>query len=368
MCGGVDLRIILWYTGGVKKTSANANKFKKAPRTVGDILLFALVPGLLTLAGVFPVVAVFILPAALPLLYVMYRRFGPYLPLFCIVCYGATSLALDYNVLTVVLSVALLFAFCGIVISMQFAPTQCLIAVTVAATFAVVGFFCGVGIVRGAEGVPVADIAARYVVSERDDRVIAFFARDHYNHEKAPSGEQKLTPEDEGYYAAAVKSFSEWARDEAAYAWYYCIHYGAIFGFVAFFAALYINDKVHGRGNASCFANPRDIKMPRAFLWTMALPATVTGILLGVVGGYAALSATVMHAFCTVPASFGCFTLLCYFASLFKGRAQTFAYIVLVTVGIAAVLFPFTMFVLSVFGVCDCILNLRFWVDYLKNA
>ena len=352
----------------MKNSEKTENKAQPA-HIVCEILPIVSVPLLLTVAGAFPSCAIVVLIAVLPLLYALYRRFGPYLPLSCIVIYGAISLALKYNILTVIYCVALFFSFCGLVICMQFKPSQRLFAVAAAVCFSVIGAFVGVGIVRGAEGVPIGDIAARYVFCEKSDPVIAFFARDHYDNKKPARGEVKLKPNDEGYNDAAAKSFAEWAKDEfIEYTWYYCIHYGAVLAFVGFFAALCINEKVNGKGNAELFARMGDIKLPRAFLWTMALPATVTGILLGVVGGYDALSATVMHAFCTLPAAFGCYTLLSYIAALFKGKAKVAAYIVLTVIGISAVLFPFAVFILSVFGVCDCILNLRFWIEYLKNS
>ena len=336
---------------------------------MGEISLYFAAPLLLIVAGVFPPVAIFIMPAVLPSLYILYRRVGPYLPLSCIVFYGGFALALDYNILTVLYSVTLLFSFCGMVVCMQFHPSQHLFAAAVAVCFAVVGAFVSVGIVRGAEGVPVGDIAAKYVLSEKDDAVISYFARDYYDSQKPARGEVKLRPSDDGYADAAVKSFSEWAKDEFdEYVWYYCIHYGAILGFVGFFAALGVSGRTDGKGNVRLFAWVGDMKLPRAFLWTMALPATVTGILLGVVGGYDALSATVMHAFCTLPAAFGCYTLFGYFASLFKGKARIAAYAVYIVIGIAAVMFPLALFILSILGVCDCILNLRYWTEYIKNT
>lgn len=368
MRGDVDLSLILWYNYVVKKVTENAKIPTKPSHIVREVLLYVSVPVLLTAASFFPTFALIILPAVLPLLYVLYRRFGPYLSLSCIVVYGAVALALDYNILTVIYSVALLFGFCGLVIGMQFRPSQHLLAAAAIVCFCAIGAFVGVGIVRGAEGMPIGDIAAKYMLSEKSDPVISFFARDHYDNEKPTPGEVKLKPTDDGYKDAVAKSFSEWAKDEFnEYTWYYCIHYGAVLGFVGFFAALYINEKVNGKGNAEMFARMSDMRLPRAFLWTMALPATITGILLGVVGGYDALSATVMHTFCTIPAAFGCYTLLGFIAALFNGKARVVAYVVLTTIGIAAVLFPFTVFILSVFGVCDCILNLRFWISYLKS-
>lgn len=348
---------------------AKANIHIIRARKAGELLLYFAVPLLFTLAGAMPSVALPILPVVLPLLYLLYRRFGPYLPLSCVVFYGILSLTLNYDILTVVFSLALLLAFCGLVISMQFNNAQYLLAATVAVCFAVVGAFAGVGIVRGAEGKPIGDIAANYVIEKRSDPVISFFARDYYDAQKNPTpGKDKLKPSDEGYAEQAQLSLSEWAKDEYdAYIWYYCIHYGAVLALVGFIVATGLNGKVKGKGNALFYSRLGDMKLPRAYLWTMALPATVTGIVLSLVGGYGALSATVMHTFSSIPAAFGCYTLLGYFAALFSGKARVAAYIILAVIGIAAVLFPFVLFLLSILGVCDCILNLRFWTEYIRS-
>lgn len=334
----------------------------------GEVLLYFLIPPLLIAAGVMPLLALIILPAVLALLYLLYRRFGPYFPMACVVFYGILSLTLNYDILTVIFSVALFFAFCGLCVSMQFDKKQYLLAATVAVCFAVVGAFVGVGIVRGAEGISIGDIAEKYVLEEQDDPIISFFARDYYDAQKPPLGKDKLKPSDEGYAEEAQKSLSEWAEDEYRdYVWYYCIHYGAVLALVGFIVAAGLNGKIGGRGNALFDSRLGDMKLPRAYLWTMALPATVTGVVLGIVGGYGALSATVMHAFTTIPAAFGCYTLLGYFAALFKGKARVAAYIILGIIGVAAVLFPFVLFMLSILGVCDCILNIRFWTEYIRS-
>lgn len=346
----------------------NKHTHLKSPPNVCEVLLYFIIPFLLIAAGTMPSTAILILPVVLPLLYLLYKRFGPYLPLGCIVFYGVLSLSLNYDILTVVYSVTLFFAFCGLAVCVQFCPSQYLFAAAVAACFAVLGAFAGVGIVRAAEGTPMGDIAARYVMNERADPVISYFARDYYDAQKPQLDEVKLKPADDGYDEAAAKSLSEWAKDEFdAYVWYYCIHCGVVLGFVGFFIVAGLNGKLGGRGNARFSARIGNMKMPRAFLWTMALPATVTGLLLGFVGGYEALSATVMHTFCTLPAAFGCYTVLGYFAALFKGKARIAAYIVLGLIGVTAVVFPLALFILSIFGVCDCILNLRYWTEYIRN-
>lgn len=364
MAVSVALRIVLWYNNGMNIGGAKSNpNVKRAPQ-VCEVLLYFIIPFLLIAAGAMPSTALPILPIVLPLLYLLYRRFGPYLPLSCVVFYGILSLTLNYDILTVIYSLALFFAFCGMVVSMQFNNSQYLLAATVAVCFAVVGAFAGVGIVRGTEGMPIGDIAAKYVLEERSDPVISYFARDYYDAQKT---KDRLKPTDEGYAEEAQKSLSEWAKDEYdTYIWYYCIHYGAVLALCGFVVATGLNGKVKGKGNAAFNSRLGDMKLPRAYLWTMALPATVTGVVLSLIGGYGALSATIMHTFTSIPAAFGCYTLLGYFAALFKGKARVVAYIILGLIGIATVLFPFALFLLSILGVCDCILNLRFWTEYIR--
>ena len=352
----------------MENSKINANTTLKSRPSVCEVLLYFIIPFLLIAAGAMPSTAILILPIVLPLLYLLYKRFGPYLPLGCIVFYGILSLSFNYDILTVIYFVTLFFAFCGLAVCVQFLPSQYLLAAAVAACFAVLGAFVGVGIVRGAEGMPIGDIAARYVMNERADPVISYFARDYYDDEKPQAGEVKLKPTDDGYVEAAAKSLSEWAKDEFdTYVWYHCIHCGVVLGMVGFFIAAGLNCKIGGRGNARFSAKIGDMKLPRSFLWTMAIPATVTGLILGFFDGYGALSATVMHAFCSLPAAFGCYTLLGYFAALFKGKARIAAYIIFGLIGVAAVLFPLALFILSIFGVCDCILNLRFWTEYIRS-
>lgn len=365
----VALRLVLWYNCGMNVGRGKSNTKRGRAKKAGEIFLYFAVPLLLVLAGALPSVALLILPVVLPLLYLLYRRFGPYLPLSCVVFYGILSLTLNYDILTVIFSVALFFAFCGLVISMQFNNSQYLLCATVAVCFAVVGAFAGVGIVRGAEGKPIGDIAANYVLEKQSDPIVAFFARDYYDAQKKPTpGKDKLKPGDEGYAEEAQQSLSEWAKDEYdTYIWYYCIHYGAVIALVGFIVAAGLNNKVNGKGNSVFNSRLGDMKLPRAYLWTMALPATVTGVALSLVGGYGALSATVMHTFTSIPAAFGCYTLLGYFAALFSGKARIAAYIILTVIGIAAVVLPFVLFLLSILGVCDCILNLRFWTEYIRK-
>ena len=109
------------------------------------------------------------------------------------------------------------------------------------------------------------------------------------------------------------------------------------------------------------------MKIPRAYLWSVALPALVVSVILDIVGGFDILSATVMHAFVTLPSAFAFFTLLLYFASLFKGRANVAATCVAVVVVAVNVIFPVVMFFCSVVGLCDVILDLRRVTEYLRG-
>ncbi len=370
------------FGDGQSGERARARRIPPRKTSVYEILSYAILPFLLIMAGAMPSTAVWLMPIILPFLYLLYRRFGAYFPLACIVCYGAVSLVCNYDILTVVYFCALFFAFCGLLISCQLSPY--LACVAFAAVVAAVGALFGAGVVRLAEGAPVSDIAERYVLAERADPVISFFARDYYEHTELAPNEIRLEPDDDGYALAAATAFSEWAGDEFGhYIWYYCIHYGALAGAVGYLIAVVIN-----RRTASCYdcgATEAEIKlstralggvrvetvpiaemkMPRAYLWSCMLPAAIAAIVLEFVGGYDFLSATIMHSFVTLPSAFGCFTLFAYFASLFKGKACTVANTVLVIIGIAAVIFPLALFALSMIGICDCILNLRFWTRFI---
>ncbi|MCH5165334.1 MAG: hypothetical protein J1G01_02920 [Clostridiales bacterium] len=366
------------------KKADELNKVPQCAVSVCEILSYAVLPFLFMMAGAMPSAALFILPIILCMLFLLYRRFGLYLPVSCIVGYGAAALALNYDILTVIYAVTLFFAFCGLVLSAQM--QSYLACAATAAVLAIVGAMSGVAIVRLAEDKPISDIAADYVMSEYNDPVIGFFARDYYEAVNLPEGETKLHKGDDGYMLAAASKLADWAGDEfGLYVWYYCIHYGAVFAAAAFFVANAISRRT---------ASPRDVgsdeqelklstralggvrqpitsasemKMPRAYLWTCVLPAAITAIATEFVGGYDALTSTVMHMFVTLPSAFTFFALMSFFASLFRGRARVAAYAVLFLLGISMVLFPIVLFIGSIVGICDCILNLRFWTRYIME-
>ena len=274
-----------------------------------EALSYAVLPFLLIMCGAMPSSALFVMPILLCLLFVLYRRFGLYLPAACVIAYGAISLAINYDILTVVYALGLLFGLCGLVLAVQF-PNYLACAV-ISAVAAIAGALGGVGIVRLAENKPITDIAAEYVVAERDDPIIGYFSRDYYADLKLPPDIEKLDPADPDYDLAAALSFGEWASDELGeYIWYYCIHFGAVFGVVGYLIALWLaqrtyscydfltppersahSEEVLGRGTRAlggmCLSCPpiRDMRMPRSFLWACVLPTAVVGITLEIIGG-----------------------------------------------------------------------------------
>lgn len=359
--------------------------------SVCEILSYAILPFLLIMCGAMPSSALFIMPIILCMLFLLYRRFGPYFPIACVIGYGACALSVNYDILTVVYALGLFFGLCGLILALQF-PNYLACAV-ISAVAVTAGALCGVGIVRLAENKPIAEIASAYVMAERDDPIIGYLSREHYEDVDLPPDIPKLDPSDPDYELAAAQSLGEWAQNEfGGYAWYYCIHFGSVFGIVGYMTALLLAQRT-----ASCYdfevlpercahsseglkgstralggmclsrAPVRDMRMPRSYLWTCVLPTAVVGIALEIIGGYDPLSATLMHLFVTLPSAFGCWTLLVFFATLFKGKARTVAYIVLCLIGIAAVLFPIALFVLSLIGVSDCIINIRFWTKFIME-
>ncbi len=331
-----------------------------------------------------PTSGLVLMPFALALLYLLYRRFDAPFP-FAVVCgYGGVSLALNYDILTVVYFTFLLVALCGLILSAQLKPY--LLCVTVAAVFAALGFFSGAGIVRLVSGARLNTVAEQYVMDERDDPIIAFAARLEYDSADLPAGVEKLDRGDEGYDDETVKYLSSVAADTVEeYLLYYCLHFGAVIGGIAYFFSVMLNKRTasaedicadeklialstRALGGARREVNRiADMRVPRAFLWSCLLPAFVAGVILEIVGGFDALSATIMHAFVTLPASFAFITLMCYFASLFRGKGRIAAYIVFGILCVASVISPTVLFFGSMIGVCDILLNLRFWTEFLMS-
>lgn len=336
------------------------------------------------MCGAMPSSALFFMPVILPLLYLLYRRFGIYFPLSCVCGYGAVSLVVNYDILTLGYFCFLVFAFSGLVLSAQFKTY--LACAAIAAVCAVLGAAAGAGVIRLAENKPQADIVCAYIQSERDDPIISFTARRYYDSADIPEDIGKLEPSDDGYEAAATEYYAETVRDDLKeYLLYYCVHYGAVFGAVGYLLSVVINSRTsscyddgatqekvrrstRALGGAHAEATPiSEMKFPRSYLWACLLPAVVAGIVLEFVGDFSALSATIMHAFVTLPTALCFYTLGAFFASLFKGKARVAAHVVLYLIGAAMVVFPLALFICSLVGVCDVILNLRFWTRFIKE-
>ncbi len=188
--------------------SAALLRVPQRPVGVCELLSYVILPFLFIMAGAMPTAALPVMPAIIVLLYLLFRRFGAYFPVACVAGYAAVALTFNYDILTVIYSVALLFALVGLCLSAQCASY--LAAAAVAALFSIVGAMSGVAVVRIAEGKPIADIAASYVIAESDDFVIDFFARDYYdNGVKLNVGETKLKPSDKGYKEATIGFFAD---------------------------------------------------------------------------------------------------------------------------------------------------------------
>ena len=345
-----------------------------------EIILYAVLPGLLAFAGAMPVLALPALFFAFPVLYLMYRRFGIYLPEACVICYGAVSLILNYDVLTVLFFVAAAVAVAGLAAAVQFTFIPALV---IAVSTAVIGAFVGVGIVCGAEGGSVGEVASRYVLSHYYDPIINYAAKDYYAGVRLPQGVERIEPDEPGYDAAVAERFAEYTADDyTKYIWYDCIDKAALIAFFGFLVATVVNRRTAGRwdfdsekadysllmsGVKKPILPVAAMRLPRTFLWALALPATVIAIAMGFVVGLGAAASTIIHAFLVLPGAFMCYTLLAYFASLFSGKARVIAHVIVVIVGLAAAAIPVVVFVFSVFGVVDCILNIRFWIEYLSR-
>ncbi len=351
-----------------------------------EYVLYALVFPLLLMAGAMPTTALFVMPCALPLLYLLYRRFGAYLPLACVGGYGVFALVFNYDVLTVVCFVFLFFALLGLIASAQLSPY--LLCAATAGIFAVAGAMLGMGVVRLAERKPLGEVAARYVIAEYDDPVIGRLARLYYARADIPEDVGRVDESDAGYDAACAEYFAEYAeREFGEYSLYYCVHFGATFAAVGYFVSVLVNRRTASRFDANATreevaastlalggvrverARLADMRVPRSYLWAVVLPALVAGIALDIVGGYAMLSATVMHLFVTVPSAYAFVTLATFFASLFVGKkARIAAHVALAVVLAAMLVFPLALFVGSLIGVCDVILNLRFWTEFIRGG
>lgn len=355
---------------------------KRIPPT--EIAGYAVLPLLLIAMGAMPSTALFMLPLVVPLLYLTYRRFGAYFPIACVACYALFSLVFNYDILTVVYCCFLLFFVCGTILSTQF--KQYLLCAAVALIAAIVGALCGAGIVRLAEG-PLADVAEQYVRAEYDDPFIAFIADGTYAQAELPDDIGKLDRTDDGYYAAANEYLAALAEENAETAVpYYCVHFAGILAALGYFTSVLVNRKTMSPYDADatedglkrstrCLGGAvrervafSQMRLPRAYLWAVLLPAFLCALVLDLVGGFEMLAACIMHAFITLPTAFCFITLCAYFCTLFtNAKARTAARGVFGLIAVLMFVVPFALLILSIVGVCDVILDLRFWTEYIRN-
>ncbi|MDE7463810.1 MAG: hypothetical protein K2M48_02175 [Clostridiales bacterium] len=349
-----------------------------------EIAAYFILPMLLIAAGAMPPVAVFLMPAILPLLYLLFRRFGGALPFSCVAFYALFSLVFAFDILTVVYAVFLFFALIGSIVSAQL--KHYLLCMATAAVFAVFGAVAGMGIIRLAVGRPLGDIGAEYVEIEIENPFIDYLAHDYYESIDIPAEIGRLKPEDDGYAEAVCEFFAEYVRDELeSYAPYICVHLGGLVGLIAYFISVVVNRRTAGAydydisreevalssrclGGVRCEPTPiAKMKFPRSYLWAVLLPALGASLILDLVGGYGALSATIMHAFITLPSAAAFVTLCAFFVSLFKGKVKIVAYAVFFALMLSCVVFSVVLFFASMIGLCDIILNLRYWTDFIRK-
>lgn len=343
-----------------------------------EIAVYPILPLSLVAAGAMPSTGIFFMPVALCMCYLLYRRFGALPPFFTIAFYGLFSLILNYDVLTVAYLVFLTVAFFGQVYAAQYRAY--IAAVLIAAAAAVAGAALGAVTVRLVEGAPVSEVAARYVTEEADDPFISFLARAEYD--GARRVDDKKHPGDEGYKQAYTEYYAQFVREEAeSYTVYNCVHFGAVFGAACYLFAVALNrrssscedmcsspdslrNSVRSLGGAARTCAIRDMRVPRMYLWACLLPALVAAVALGIAGGLDAVTATVTHTFITLPSAFAFVTLMFYFASLFRSAISR---MVLAFALAATAIFPVALFVVSAAGICDVILNLRYWTEFLRS-
>lgn len=353
---------------------------KKVP--LWELAVYMLLPAALVSAGIFPLIGIIIMPIALVLLYFVYRRYGIYLPIFVIAAYDSMSLTLNYNVMTVVYACFISTAFLGLVFAVQF--KKYLLRAVIVYVMCVVGALGGCGVVALTENSSVAEVASSYVVAHADEPFFDGLIRSLYESGDV-SKDERVEADDPDYKNAATEYAAEHIREEAeGYVPYYCIHFGGIIALIAFFGAAIINNMTVSPFDENvtekqiCFStrslggvhrdgiSVRDMRIPRLYLLIFVLPAFIASIILGIAGGLDNVSATVMHAFVTVPSEFAFITLAAYIATLFNGKGRIIALIVLGLL-FAANVFSVVFLVCSIFGVCDTILNIRYWLGYLSS-
>lgn len=363
------------------KRKQNNMRLQK-PIGVCEYIAYALLFCLLVMIGAMPVCAIILLPIVLPLLYLLYRRFDALLPFSVIAAYGVTALIVNYDILTVIYVCFLLAALSGLIVSVNLA--KYLVCVTVAAICGICGGVLGMSVVRLAEGVSLERIAETYILRESEDPLLSFAAKRIYERDELDT--VKLAVDDPDYAQAATAFFAARSgEDLSKNAAYYCVHFCGVFAITAYIIAAMINCRTvsafDSRSAPLCVAEStqalggiatpqtrlRDMRVPRAFLWSFVLPAFFVSMILELVGGYAPISSLLMHGFVTIPSAFAAVTLMLYFFSYAKGKSRIAAGVVCGIIGVAMVYVPMVLFICSVFGLCDCLLNLRFWTEFIKS-
>ncbi|MCH5351086.1 MAG: hypothetical protein J1F39_03860 [Clostridiales bacterium] len=353
---------------------------KKVP--LWELVLYMLAPAALIAAGYFPLIGILLMPVALVLLYFTYRRFGLYLPLFAIVSYGTLSLTLNYNVMSVVYVCFVSVAFIGLVFAVQL--KKYLLRAAVVYVMCVLGAFGGCGVVALTEHASVAEVTASYVSAHADEPFFDGLIRSLYENGDVDRDE-RVDEDDPDYKKVATEYAAEHVLEETeGYVLYYCLHFGGIIALIAFFFAALINGLTASpfdenvtekeinnsrRALGGAYRDGikiRDMRFPRMYLLVFLLPAFIASIILGIAGRLENVSATVMHAFVTVPSEFAFISLAVYIATLFNGKGRIAALTVLALI-FAANVFAVVFLVCSIFGVCDTILNIRYWIGYLSR-
>lgn len=356
---------------------------QRAPSAV-EILSYAFLPLLFIMIGAMPMSGFILMPFTLPMLYLMFRRFGFFPPFFCIVFYGLLSLLFNYDILSVFYICFLAFGFFGLVGAMQTKPY--LLCALLVSLCCFSGVLVGAGIVRLAEKKPIGEVAAEYVLSEREDPFLRVILEYFYEHDDVPEDMGKVEKDNPEYSLKAAEYAAKFIADDMKlYLPYYCLHFGAVYGAVGYFFAIFLNGRTCSPYDVG--ANEDNVKrsvrslggilpekrriehmtLPRSFLWVCLLPAFVVTLILEFVGDFDPLSSFIMHAFVTLPGAFGFFTLLCYFSSLFSGKTKIAANIFFGIIAAVAVYIPVVLFFCSMVGICDSILNLRYWTRFLTE-
>lgn len=110
-----------------------------------------------------------------------------------------------------------------------------------------------------------------------------------------------------------------------------------------------------------------EMRLGRPFLWTVFVPVLLFS-LLGLLEVMQPVVAAAFNITVFLPCAAAGFCLTLYVARLCRGKLKTALTILFVVLGVAAVFVPYVTFALSVFGFCDCLINMRKLFDIVKRA